>query len=94
MGEQEKVRKVAVVIGSLRADSLNRKMANALSAMAPSSMKLRIAEIGQLPLFNQDEEADPPPAVVEFKRQIADSDAVLFVTPEYNLYRQRCSDVR
>ena len=84
MGEQEKVRKVAVVVGSLRADSLNRKMANALSAMAPPSMQLRIAEIGQLPLFNQDEEANPPPTVVEFKRQIADSDGVLFITPEYN----------
>ena len=84
MSEQERVREVAVVVGSLRADSLNRKMANALSSMAPPSMQLRIAEIGALPLFNQDQEANPSAAVIEFKRQIADSDGVLFITPEYN----------
>ena len=75
---------VAVLVGSLRKDSLNRKMAIALAAMAPASLKLGIVEIGELPLFNQDREAEPTSPVTEFKRQIAATDAVLFVTPEYN----------
>ena len=77
-------RNVAVFVGSLRKDSLNRKMANALIAMAPEPLKLTIHEIGQLPLFNADFEADPPAAVTEFKQKLAAADAVLFITPEYN----------
>ena len=79
-----KTRNVAVLVGSLRKDSLNRKLARALIAMAPASLKLEIVEIGELPLFDQDFEADPPAAVLEFKRRLGTSDAVLFVTPEYN----------
>ncbi len=75
---------VAVVIGSLRKESFNRKLALALKAMAPASLTLEIAEIGQLPLYNQDDDASPPAASVAFKQQIADAGAVLFVTPEYN----------
>ena len=77
-------RNVAVFVGSLRKDSLNRKMANALIAMAPAPLKLTIHEIGQLPLFNQDFEADLPASVADFKQRLAAADAVLFVTPEYN----------
>jgi chromate reductase len=77
-------RRVAVVVGSLRKDSLNRKMAKALAAMAPPTLSLEIVEIGQLPLYNQDDDANPPPASVAFKEKIAGADAVLFVTPEYN----------
>lgn len=77
-------RKVAVIVGSLRKDSLNRKLALALQAIAPPSLKLEIAEIGALPHYNQDDDAAPPPLSVAFKQQIADADAVLFVTPEYN----------
>ena len=77
-------RRVAVVVGSLRKDSLNRKTAKALAAMAPPSLKLEIVEIGQLPLYNQDDDANPPAASVAFKEKIAGADAVLFVTPEYN----------
>ena len=77
-------RHVAVLIGSLRKDSYNRKMARALAAIAPQGLKLEIVEIGQLPHFNQDDEANPPAASVAFKQRIADADAVLFVTPEYN----------
>ncbi len=77
-------RDVAVLVGSLRKESFNRKMANALREMAPASLKLEIVEIGQLPLFNQDDEANPPPASVTFKVRIQKADAVLFVTPEYN----------
>ena len=77
-------RNVAVIVGSLRKDSLNRKMANALIALAPESLKLTIHEIGQLPLYNADYEANPPGAVTEFKQKLVAADAVLFVTPEYN----------
>jgi chromate reductase len=75
---------VAVVVGSLRKDSLSRKMALALRAMAAAPLTLEIAEIGALPLYNQDDDANPPPASLAFKTHIADADAVLFVTPEYN----------
>ena len=77
-------RRIAVVIGSLRKDSLNRKMAKALAAIAPPSLSLEIVEIGQLPLYNQDDDANPPATSVAFKEKIAGADAVLFVTPEYN----------
>lgn len=77
-------RDVAVLVGSLRKESFNRKLANALAAMAPPPLRLSIVEIGQLPLFNQDFEAAPPPPAVEFKQRIQAADAVLFVTPEYN----------
>ena len=75
---------VAVFIGSLRKDSWNRKMANALAAIAPATLKLSVVEIGQLPLFNQDFEANPPQAVKDLKQRVKAADAVLFVTPEYN----------
>jgi chromate reductase len=77
-------RNVAVLVGSLRKDSLNRKMAQALIAMAPDTFKLRIVEIGDLPLYNQDHEAEPTAAVTAFKASITAADALLFVTPEYN----------
>ena len=77
-------RRVAIIVGSLRRDSLNRKMAKALIAMAPASLELEIVEIGALPHYNQDDDANPPPASVAFKEKIAAADAVLFVTPEYN----------
>ena len=77
-------RNVAVIVGSLRKESFNRKMALALAAIAPEGLKLGIVEIGQLPLYNQDDDANPPAASAAFKQKIAEADAVLFVTPEYN----------
>ena len=77
-------RNVAVLVGSLRKGSYNRKMALALAAIAPEGLKLEIVEIGQLPPYNQDDDANPPAASVAFKEKIASADAVLFVTPEYN----------
>lgn len=77
-------RDIAVLVGSLRKESFNRKMAKAIAAMAPPSLRLEIVEIGNLPLFNQDFEANPTPEVTAFKERIARADAVLFVTPEYN----------
>lgn len=78
-------RRVAVLVGSLRKASLNRKMALALAAMAPASLKLDIVEIRDLPLYDQDLDTDSPPEPwARLRREIAGADAVLFVTPEYN----------
>lgn len=78
------VYKVAVVVGSLRKESINRKVAKALAALAPASLALDIVEIGDLPLYNEDIDVAPPAAYTAFREQIRQSDAVLFVTPEYN----------
>ena len=78
------VRDIAVFVGSLRKESLNRKLAKALEELAPSSLKLDIVEIGQLPLYNQDFDEDPSPVYVEFRARVRAADGVLFVTPEYN----------
>jgi chromate reductase, NAD(P)H dehydrogenase (quinone) len=77
-------RNVAVIVGSLRKESFNRKMAKALVAMAQPPLKLEIVEIGHLPSYNADYESDPPQVVRDFKQKIDSFDAVLFVTPEYN----------
>lgn len=79
-----KIFKVAVVIGSLRKDSINRKLANALIAAAPASLELKVVEIGALPIYNQDEDQNPPAAWRIFRDQLIAADAVLFVTPEHN----------
>lgn len=75
---------VAVLVGSLRKNSFNRKMARALIALSPPSLAPAIVEIGDLALYNEDAETDPPSAWVAFRQRIAKADAVLFVTPEYN----------
>ena len=77
-------RNVAVIVGSLRKESFNRKMAKAVVAIAQPPLKLEIVEIGHLPFENQDYESDPPQVVRDFKQKIESFDAVLFVTPEYN----------
>ncbi|MDE2404370.1 MAG: NAD(P)H-dependent oxidoreductase [Sphingomonadales bacterium] len=77
--------KVAVIVGSLRKDSINRKAAHALAQLAPESLQLEIVEIGDLPLYDEDlETADAPAAWTRFRAEVAAADAVLFVTPEYN----------
>jgi chromate reductase, NAD(P)H dehydrogenase (quinone) len=76
---------VCVLVGSLRKASFSRMLANALISLAPSSLKLDIVEIGQLPFYNQDLDADVPPAPwAAFRQRVKAADAVLFVTPEYN----------
>ncbi len=81
----DKLVNVAVLVGSLRAASYNRKVAHAMADLAPPELKLSIVEIGRLPLYNEDDETTEPPAPwVAFRQAIRDSDAVLFVTPEYN----------
>ena len=80
----DKTHDVSVIVGSLRRDSINRKVANALAELAPAGMKLAIVEIGQLPIYNQDGDEKPPAEWTAFRERITAADAVLFVTPEHN----------
>lgn len=75
---------IAVVVGSLRKDSFNRQLANAISKLAPEDVQFKIAEIGDLPLYNQDDDAQQADSVLRLKAEIARADGVLFVTPEHN----------
>ncbi|ROL84379.1 NADPH-dependent FMN reductase [Pseudomonas chlororaphis] len=75
---------IAVLVGSLRKASINRKVALALAELAPANLRLKIVEIGDLPLYNEDIDVDPPAAYRTFREQVRAADAVLFVTPEYN----------
>lgn len=77
-------RKVAVIVGSLRKDSLNRKVAEAAAALAPGGLQFSFVQIGDLPLFNQDLETTPPAQWTRFRDEVRAADAVLFVTPEFN----------
>lgn len=77
-------KKIAVFVGSLRKESFNRKMANALMMLSPDSLALEIVEIGELPLYDQDLDDNPPAAWTEFRKRLIKFDGVLFVTPEYN----------
>ncbi len=80
-----KVYTIAVLVGSLRKESINRKVALALAQLAPANLKLNIVEIGELALYNEDlDGATPPAAYTTFRQQVAAADGVLFVTPEYN----------
>ena len=74
---------IAVVVGSLRKESVNRQLAQALIKLAPAELSLKLLDV-DLPLFNQDKESDPPESVRQFKAAIQAADGVVFVTPEYN----------
>ena len=76
--------KIAVIVGSLRRDSFNRQLADALAKLAPSDFLFTQMSIDKLPLYNQDEDAAPAEPVVRLKAQIAAAQGLLFVTPEYN----------
>ena len=75
---------IAVIVGSLRKDSLNRKLATAITRLAPSDFSFKQLEIGDLPLYNQDDDMHPAASVKRLKAEIAASQGLLFVTPEYN----------
>ncbi|TCT08606.1 NADPH-dependent FMN reductase [Paralcaligenes ureilyticus] len=75
---------IAVVVGSLRKDSFNRKLAGALAKLAPSDFSFKQVQIGDLPLYNQDDDANQAAPVKRLKAEIAASQGLLFVTPEYN----------
>ena len=75
---------VVVIVGSLRKGSHTRRLANALAGVASASMQLEIVPIAELPLYNEDLEAETPPAWRAFRERVARCHAVLFATPEYN----------
>lgn len=75
---------IAVFVGSLRRDSFNRKLATALARLAPSDFSFKQVEIGDLPLYNQDDDANPAESVKRLKAEIVAAQGLLFVTSEYN----------
>ena len=75
---------IAVIVGSLRKDSFNRLLAKALERLAPEGVAFTHVEIGDLPLYDQDDDGNPAPAVTRLKGEISAASGVLFVTPEYN----------
>ncbi|VXC77897.1 NADPH-dependent FMN reductase [Massilia sp. 9I] len=78
-------RNIAVIVGSLRKDSFTRKVARSMIELAPASLHMEIVEIRDLPLYNQDDETDNPPAAfTAFRERIRQADGILFCTPEYN----------
>lgn len=75
---------IAVIVGSLRKDSFNRKLANAIVKLAPPELTFRQVQIGDLPLYNQDDDANQAESVKRLKADIAAAQGVIFVTAEYN----------
>jgi chromate reductase len=75
---------VAVIVGSLRKHSFSLRIAQAFAKLAPASLKLNIVTLNDLSFFNQDLEAAPPADWVKFREAVQASDAVIFVSPEYN----------
>ena len=76
--------KIAIIVGSLRDGSLNRKVARSICAIRGDNLDCSMIEISDLPLYNQDSDANPPEQYVRFRKQVAEADGVLFVSPEYN----------
>src|SRR3954467_10938365 len=76
--------KIAIIVGSLRKESLNRKVARSICAIRGDNLDCSMVEIGDLPLYNQDVDSNPPEQWVRFREQVAPADGVLFVSPEYN----------
>jgi chromate reductase len=77
-------RQIGYVVGSLRKESHNRKLANALIRLAPPDFNFKELHIADLPLYNQDDDRNQAPEVQRFKTELRAVDAVMFVTPEYN----------
>jgi chromate reductase len=75
---------IAVIVGSLRQDSVNQRLAEAIQKLAPPDFVFERVEIGDLPLYNQDDDASPAPSVRRLKVRIQAADGVIFATPEYN----------
>ncbi|WP_434418120.1 NADPH-dependent FMN reductase [Nannocystis pusilla] len=75
---------IAVLVGSLRRESFNRKLATALARLAPQEFTFKQLELGDLPLYNQDDDADQPAPTKRLKAEIQAATGLLFVTPEYN----------
>lgn len=75
---------IVVVVGSLRRESINRRLADGIIRLGPPNFAFRQVRLDDLPIYNQDDDAAPAPSVTRFKREIAAAHGVLFVTPEYN----------
>ncbi len=75
---------IAVIVGSLRKESFNKTLAIALTKLAPPEFSFTHLEIGDLPLYNQDDDDNMAPSVKRLKAEIASADGVMFLTPEYN----------
>lgn len=75
---------IAVLVGSLRKESLNRRLAQGFAGLAPRDLEFVFPRIDDLPPYNQDDDANPAPEVKRFKKEILAADGVIFVTPEYN----------
>jgi chromate reductase len=75
---------IAVIVGSLRQDSFNRKLANAIVKLAPPEFSFKQVQIGDLPLYNQDDDTNQAESVNRLKKEINGAQGLLFVTPEYN----------
>ena len=76
--------RIAVVVGSLRRESFNRQLANAIIKMAPSEFSFESLQIADLPLYNQDDDANQAEPVKRLKGEIKAAQGLIFVTPEYN----------
>jgi chromate reductase len=76
--------KIAIIVGSLREGSINRKVARSICGLRGDNLDCSMIEIGDLPLYNQDHDANPPEQWRRFRQQIADADGILFCSPEYN----------
>ena len=76
--------KIAILVGSLREASLNRKVARSICAIRNDNLDCSMIEIGDLPLYNQELDENPPEQWTRFRKQIAEADGVLFCSPEYN----------
>jgi chromate reductase len=75
---------IAVLVGSLRKDSFNRKLATGLARLAPAEFSFKQLEIGDLPPYNQDDDAQQAACVKRLKSEVANAAGLIFVTPEYN----------
>lgn len=77
-------KKVAVLVGSLRKESFHRRIALELIRLSPDGLNMQLVEIGELNLYNEDLEEHAPKAWTDYRKKIGESDAILFVSPEYN----------
>ncbi len=78
------MKSIAVIVGSLRKDSLNRKIAKALMSMAPATLSMEFTEIGDLPFYNEDLDGTPPVQWTAVRKDLGSRDGILLVSPEYN----------
>ena len=76
--------KIAIIVGSLREGSINRRVARTICGLRGDNLDCSMVEIGDLPLYNQDLDANPPEQWTRFRKQVGEADGVLFCSPEYN----------